>query len=134
MFGGGSSNSCRRTWQRSCWSDPGGGFSVMARVAETMRGLATTFRNPNLRRLQAAWSLAWVADWAYLVALGIFAYERDGPVAVGIAGVVRLAPAAIVALFASLLGDRYRRLRMLLVNEIVWTAALTASAVGFVAH
>src|SRR5207248_3134957 len=86
------------------------------------------------RRLQAAWSLAWVADWAYFVALGIFAYERGGPVAVGVAGLIRMAPAAAVAPFASLLGDRYRRLRMLLVNQIVWTAALAASAVAFFEH
>jgi MFS family permease len=107
---------------------------VIPRMADTMRGLATAFRNPNLRRLQTAWSLAWVADWAYLVALGIFAYERGGTVAVGVAGLVRMAPAAAVAPFASLLGDRYRRLRMLLVNEIVWTAALAASALAFFAH
>ena len=107
---------------------------MSARLRETMRGLATAFRSPNLRRLQAAWSLAWVADWAYLVALGIFAYQRGGAVAVGVAGVVRMAPAAIVAPFASLLGDRYRRLRLLLVNEIVWTVALAASALAFFAH
>jgi MFS family permease len=107
---------------------------VIARLAEPLRGLATAFRNPNLRRLQAAWSLAWVADWAYLVALGIYAYQRGGAVAVGVAGVVRMAPAAAMAPFASLLGDRYRRLRMLLVNEIVWTAGLAASAVAFFAH
>jgi MFS family permease len=107
---------------------------VIGRLAETMRGLATAFRNPNLRRLQTAWSLAWVADWAYLVALGIYAYERGGAVAVGIAGVIRMAPAAAVAPFASLLGDRYRRLRMLLVNEVVWTVALAGSAIAFFAH
>src|SRR5438067_12871405 len=111
-----------------------GRVGVSARLAETMRGLATAFRNRNLRRLQAAWGLAWVADWAYFVALGIFAYERGGPVAVGVAGLIRMAPAAAVAPFASLLGDRYRRLRMLLVNQIVWTAALAASAVAFFEH
>jgi MFS family permease len=104
---------------------------VISRLAETMHGLATAFRDPNLRRLQAAWSLAWVADWAYLVALGIFAYQRGGTFAVGVAGVVRMVPAAALAPFASLLGDRYPRLRMLLVNEIVWTVALAASAVAF---
>lgn len=106
-------------------------FGVLRWLTETTRGLATAFRDPNLRRLQAAWSLAWVADWAYLVALGIFAYQQGGTVALGIVGVVRMAPAAAVAPFASLLGDRYRRLRMLLVNEIVWTAALAGSAVAF---
>jgi MFS family permease len=109
-------------------------FGVFAPLAETTRGLATGFRNQNLRRLQAAWSLAWVADWAYLVALGIFAYERGGALGVGVAGVVRMAPAAAVSPFAALLGDRYRRLRILLVNEIVWTVALAASAVAFFTH
>ena len=104
---------------------------VIARLREIARSLATAFRTPSLRRLQTAWSLAWVADWAYFVGLGIFAFERGGPVAVGVAGLVRMAPAAAVAPFASLLGDRYRRLRMLLVNEIVWTVALAASAVAF---
>ena len=97
---------------------------VKVPLAETVRGLATAFRNQNLRRLQAAWSLAWVADWAYFVALGIYAYERGGAVAVGLAGLIRMAPAAAIAPFASLLGDRYRRLRILLVNQLVWTAAL----------
>ena len=107
---------------------------MVGQLTRAIHSLATTFRNPDLRRLQVAWSLAWVADWAYLVALGIFAYERGGAVAVGVAGVVRLGPAAIVALFASLLGDRYRRAPMLLVNEIVWTVALAASAILFFAH
>src|SRR6266542_2347097 len=83
---------------------------VSARLAEPLRGLATAVRNPHLRQ------------------------QRGGAVAVGVAGVVRMAPAAAVAPFASLLGDRYRRLRMLLVNEIVWTAALVASALAFFAH
>jgi MFS family permease len=106
---------------------------MIARLAESMRGLATAFRNPNLRRLQTAWSLAWVADWAYLVALGIFAFERGGAVAVGVAGAVRMVPAAAVAPFAALLGDRYPRLRLLLWNQIAWTAALAGSAVAFFA-
>src|SRR5947207_3246443 len=104
------------------------------RLAQTVRGLATAFRDRNLRHLQAAWSLAWVADWAYFVGLGIYAYERGGPVAVGLAGLIRVAPAAAIAPFASLLGDRYRRLRILFVNQLVWTVALTATALAFFLH
>jgi len=107
---------------------------VAARFGEAVGGLITTFRNRELRRLQAAWSLSWVADWAYLVALGIFAYERSGPIGVGLAGVVRMAPAAVVAPFASLLGDRYRRVNILRVNEVVWTLALAGSALAFFAR
>jgi CRP-like cAMP-binding protein len=112
----------------------GGYPDVNVRFAETFRGLGTAFRDRNLRRLQTAWALAWVVDWAYFVGLGIYAYERGGAVAVGLAGLIRMAPAAAIAPFASLLGDRYRRLRMLLVNQLVWTAALAASALAFFWH
>jgi hypothetical protein len=43
------------------------------------------------------------------VALGVYAYEHGGTEAVGIAGLVRLLPAAIIAPFAASLGDHFRR-------------------------
>jgi MFS family permease len=49
---------------------------------------------------------------------------------VGIAGVVRLLPAAIIAPFAAGLGDRYRRERFLAVIVSVAALALVGSAVG----
>ena len=107
---------------------------MASRVGEMARELATAFANRDLRRLQTAWSLAWIADWAYLVALGIFAFEHGGAVAVGVAGLVRMGPAAAVAPFVSLLGDRHPRLRLLLVNQIVWTLALVCSVGAFFAH
>ena len=55
------------------------------------------FRNKNIRRAQLSWGAAIAAEWAHFVALGVFAYRVGGTSAVGIAGLVRLLPAAVVA-------------------------------------
>jgi len=91
-------------------------------------------RNPDLRRLQAAWALLWVADWAYLVALGIFAFKAGGSFGVGLAVLIRMFPSALVAPFASMMGDRYSRQRVFLGVVVMWSLALAASAVAFFGH
>ena len=40
-------------------------------------------RNRNLRRLELAYGVAITSEWAFAVALGVFAYERGGAAAVG---------------------------------------------------
>ena len=88
-------------------------------------------RNENLRRLELAWGGSITAEWAHFVALGVFAYNAGGTVAVGIAGLVRMLPAALVAPFAASLGDRFKRERFLVSIALVGAAALAASAVAF---
>ena len=78
--------------------------------------------------MELAWGAAIGAEWAHFVALGVFAYERGGAAAVGVAGLVRLLPAAAVAPFAASLGDRFRRERFLLAMTLVGSGALAASA------
>jgi MFS family permease len=90
--------------------------------------LAAAVRNENVRRVQLAWGAAIATEWAHFVALGVFAYQQGGTSAVGIAGLVRLLPAAAVAPFAASLGDRFRRERFLLVMMLVGAIALAASA------
>jgi len=90
--------------------------------------LAVAIRNENVRRVQLAWGAAIATEWAHFVALGVFAYQQGGTSAVGIAGLVRLLPAAAVAPFAASLGDRFRRERFLLVMMLVGAIALAASA------
>jgi hypothetical protein len=76
------------------------------RAAQALAGLVAVFRNENLRRLELGWGAAITAEWAHFVALGVFAYDAGGAVGVGIAGLVRMLPAALVAPFAASLGDR----------------------------
>ena len=82
----------------------------------------------DVRRVQLAWGAAITAEWAHFVALGVFAYEQGGTSAVGVAGLVRLLPAALLAPFAASLGDRFRRERFLLAMMLVGSGGLAASA------
>ena len=103
----------------------------MGRAIHALAGLVAVLRNKNLRRLELGWGAAISAEWAHFVALGVFAYDAGGAVAVGIAGLVRMLPAALVAPFAASLGDRFRRERFLVSIALVGAAALAGSAVVF---
>ena len=98
-----------------------------------LAAVGSAIRNPDIRRVELAWGAAIAAEWAHFVAFGVFAYEEGGVSAVGIAGLVRLLPAAIVAPFAASLGDRFPRERFLLAMTLVGAAALGGSAAAFAA-
>jgi MFS family permease len=102
----------------------------MDRVRQVLTSLRVATSNGDIRRAQLAWGATISAEWAHFVALGVFAYSHGGSTAVGVAGVVRLLPAAIIAPFASSLGDRFRRERFLLGLVLLGGAALAASAAG----
>jgi MFS family permease len=91
---------------------------------------ALAARNENVRRVELAWGAAITAEWAYFVALGVFAYNAGGASAVGLAGLVRLLPAAVIAPSAASLGDRMRREVLLLGAALLGTVALAGSALA----
>ena len=103
----------------------------MVRPRQVLTSLAAAGRNPDVRRVELAWGAAIAAEWAHFVALGVFAYEQGGAAAVGVAGLVRLLPAAIAAPFAASLGDRFPRERFLLAMMLVGAVALGGSAAAF---
>jgi MFS family permease len=105
----------------------------MFRSRQVVAAIGSAVRNPDIRRVELAWGGAIAAEWAHFVAFGVFAYEEGGASAVGIAGLVRLLPAAIVAPFAASLGDRFPRERFLLVMTLLGAAALGGSAAAIVA-
>jgi MFS family permease len=105
----------------------------VARVRQLLEPLVSAVRNRDVRRAELAWGAAIAAEWAHFVAFGVFAYEVGGATAVGIAGLVRLLPAAIFAPFAASFGDRFPRERFLLAMTLVGAAALGGSAAAFFA-
>ncbi|HET6549410.1 MAG TPA: cyclic nucleotide-binding domain-containing protein [Solirubrobacter sp.] len=78
--------------------------------------------------MQVAWAASSLGGWAFFVALSVYAYGHGGAAAVGIAAVVRMAPAALAAPAKSLLGDRYPRRDVLLVLALARAAVLAAAA------
>ncbi|TML49848.1 MAG: MFS transporter [Actinobacteria bacterium] len=103
----------------------------MKRPSQAVSELAALARNENLRRVELAWGASIAAEWTHFVALGVFAYNTGGASAVGIAGLVRMLPAALVAPFAATLGDRFRRERFLVVVSLAGSAALGGSAAAY---
>jgi len=90
--------------------------------------LLTAAANDQIRKVQLAWACAIAAEWTHFVALGVYAYGHGGASAVGLAGLIRLLPAAAVAPFAASLGDRFPRERFILGASLFGALALAASA------
>jgi MFS family permease len=93
------------------------------RRRERLRAAAAAFAsnaaNSNLRRAQLSFLGAWTAEWAFTVALGIVAYRDGGATAVGLVGLLRMAPSAVIAPFAATLADRGRRERVLVLVSTI---------------
>jgi MFS family permease len=100
----------------------------MARLRQLLAAVASALANADVRRAELCWGAAITAEWAHFVAFGVFAYEDGGVAAVGLAGLVRLLPAALVAPFAASLGDRFPRERFLLAMALLGALALGGSA------
>ena len=98
---------------------------LRARIVGAAAACSVNMRNANLRRAQVAFGVMWIGDWAVTVAIGVVAFHHGGAVAVGLVGVARMVPAALVAPFAATIADRVRRDAVL-----VWIGVLRAMALG----
>ena len=103
---------------------------VWTRFKDSLVAFAAVWRNPNLRWLELAWTASIVGQYAFLVAVSVYAYGVGGEEAVGLIFLARLIPAALLAPFAGLLGDRYPRERVLLVTNVVRTVLVGAAALA----
>jgi MFS family permease len=101
-------------------------------IGEAAHSLAEVFRNPGLRRLELAFAGSIVGDWAYAVAVAVYAYDHGGATAVGVLGVIRYISLAIVTPFASALGDRYPR-RLVMVTADVSRGTLVFIGAALIA-
>ena len=82
-----------------------------------MRALQDVFGDPSLRRLQLAWVGSVLGGWAYLVALGVYAYGEGGAAAVGLVGLIRMSPRRIAAPFTASLADRFPRVTVMVASD-----------------
>ncbi len=99
-----------------------------------MRDVARTYRtilgNRSLRRVVAAYLLFNVEESAIWLGVVIFAYLQGGTTTAGIVAIAQLIPAALVAPFAAVMGDRLRRDRALALGYAAQTLASAALAVA----
>jgi MFS family permease len=99
------------------------------RLAAATAAFTSNARNPALRRAQLSFLGAWTAEWAFTVGLGIVAYRDGGATAVGLVGLLRMVPSAVLTPLLSPLADRGRRERVLVLVSAVRGAATAAAAV-----
>lgn len=98
------------------------------RLDESLGAFRGVVANRELRRIELAWAGSVTGDWAYAVALAVFAYQAGGVAAVGLVGLIRFVPAAVAAPFAAILADRYPRQRVMLAADVVRGACLAGAA------
>ena len=108
--------------------------AALSSFARSVRVSLDVFGNPNLRRVALAFIGFTAAEWGTWIAIMVFAYEASGVAAAAGIGVIQLIPAAIFAPFASVLGDRYRRERVLLAGYLLQALSVGATAAALLAQ
>ena len=106
-----------------------GRLGTRSKLEQAVGAFTSNWRNPNLRRAQLSFLGAWTAEWAFTVALGIVAYNDGGAFALGLVGLLRMLPSAILAPVLSPYADRGRRERVLVTVSLLRGAATAAAAV-----
>ena len=93
--------------------------------------------SPILVRAQAAYFAAFIAEWAFIVAIGLVAFAHGGALAVGVVAILRLVPAGLLAPIVSAYGDKVPRERLLivlsaaraLVTAGIWAVLFTGAGI-----
>jgi MFS family permease len=102
--------------------------ALRQQLLDSLRVFRGIYENQSLRRLQYAWIGSSIGTWAYSIALLVYAYRQGGAGAVGFVGLIRWLPAAAAAPFGGLLGDRFRRLLVMQLSDLLRAASLGGMA------
>ena len=98
-------------------------------VRSAIAAVREALSNDGIRRLEIVWSLGIAADTALLVVLLVVVYEREGVVATGLLGAIRMVPAVIAGMLSGSLVERFNGKRLLFALAVVRTASAGLCAV-----
>jgi len=91
-------------------------------------------RNPDLRRLELAFSGFNASEWSTWIAILIYAYTVGGAATVGVLAIVMLTPSAIIAPIAAQLGDRLPRQRVMVLGYGLQAATIGATGLALLVN
>ncbi|HEX5589982.1 MAG TPA: cyclic nucleotide-binding domain-containing protein [Candidatus Limnocylindrales bacterium] len=104
----------------------------MGRVTGPIRAAVAALRealtNEGIRRLEVAWMAGIAADTALLVVLLVVVFEREGAVATGILGALRMAPAVLAGMLSGAVLERVRGRPLLVALGLTRLASAAAVA------
>lgn len=96
-----------------------------AKAPGRLATLWAVLRQPNLRPLVLSWFLFVIVENTTWMGVLVYAHDQGGAAEVGVVAVVQLIPAMLIAPLASFAGDRFDRVRVLVVsNAAVGVGAL----------
>ena len=111
-------------------------FHPMSALTRPIRSLAGSLReamsNEGIRRLEASWALGIAADAGLMVVLIVVVYLRDGVVAAGVLGAVRMVPAVLSGMLSGATVERFRGERVLFAMGVIRALAAGLCAVAAV--
>jgi MFS family permease len=102
----------------------------MTRQVDRVAVFKEVARNPDLRRLELAYTGFSAAEWSTWIAILVYAYAVGGPTTVGVLALVMLVPSAIVAPIAAQLGDRLPRQRVMVLGYALQAATMGLTGVA----
>jgi MFS family permease len=103
-------------------------------LATSLSALKGVFANPALRRVQLAYAGSSIGNFAYGVAIAVYAYQHGGATAVGVVTAIRQVIAAGIAPFAASLADRFPRERVMLASDLGRLLSCGATAALVISH
>lgn len=105
-----------------------------ARLPAPLAAIVGVLHNRSLRRVLLAFVGFNLAEWAAWIAILVYAFGRGGATEAGLAALVQLAPAAVVAPLAASFGDHVRRERALLGAYLAQFVTMSLTAAALIAE
>jgi MFS family permease len=99
-------------------------------LVTSARAFARSFRTPALAKALTALIAFSMTEWAAYLAVAVYAFQEGGTSRVGLISTLMLVVAATAAPLGSVLGDRYRRERVLLLAYVGLTLGTGATGVA----
>jgi MFS family permease len=98
------------------------------RLAASRAAMRDVLVQPQLRRAETAFALAWTSEAAFTVSLGVVAFRDGGATAVGLVALLRMLPSAILSPLLVAVADRVRREHVLAAVSGLHAVALGGAA------
>ncbi|MEO5918199.1 MAG: hypothetical protein ABIQ17_01425, partial [Candidatus Limnocylindrales bacterium] len=100
------------------------------RLRASLGVIRSVMASRDLRRVELAFAGFNISEFGVWVAILVYAYNRGGTTEAGVVALIQLVPAAIVAPFAAVPGDRYRRELVLTVGYLIQAVAMLATGLA----